>query len=61
MLKTIFLKSLTMTNNVDSITSNKKNHVNCEKWNPYGICFGCGESLFTYKWLYNYHLWHIKI
>jgi hypothetical protein len=49
MLKTIFLKSLTMTNNVDSITSNKKNHVNCEKWNPYGICFGCGESLFTYK------------
>ncbi len=45
----MFLKIVTMKNNVDSITSNRKNHVNCEKWDLYGIFFGCGESLFTYK------------
>jgi hypothetical protein len=60
MLRISFIKSVTMTNNVDSIISNKKNHVNCEKWSPYGI-FLVVVKVFTYKWLYNYQLWHIKI
>jgi hypothetical protein len=40
MLKTMFFRSVTMTNNVDSITSSKKYHVNCEKWSPYGWAQG---------------------
>jgi hypothetical protein len=35
----VFVNIIIMTNDIESISSNYTNHVNCEKWNPYKVFF----------------------
>jgi hypothetical protein len=45
-LNFLCFNNITITNNVDSISSNQKNDVNYEKWNPYEVIFWLWQKSF---------------